>query len=383
MFAHLTTMFDRSNILIAGLVAAPVSLAVTAPRRFRPPARLLIRAMLIAVAFVTLFYHQDSLWFRYCTGIPGAAAIRAVGRIVLILLIPAALGLASLVEFLERRGRVVAAWIVALVCLAEQGVTTDTFDAAENRASIAALVRRIDRGRTAFYYHPCENQRNFRYQLDAMWASLASGLPTINGYSGHFPRDFVPLFYIDSDPDREVEDVLTEWERVRGLSSDRIQWIGADCPRKNSVRSAGAPADRSLLALVPRSSLKPARFPRLSNEKSSNHIIMTYNDTLASSSLRGSDTTGKVKLPSGATWGSIVSVALALGIGVLGVVMAHYPMIVSGFRRIQTDLGDTRLIHYLLEHGYRWVRGEPGTGISGVRPSSTRRRMRRPIRTCS
>ncbi len=238
-FAHLTTLFDRSNILIAGLVAAPVSLAVTAPRRFRPPAWLLIRAMLIAVAFVTLFYHQDSLWFRYFTGIPGAAAIRAVGRIVLILLIPAALGLALLVEFLERRGWVVAAWIVALVCLAEQGVTTDTFDAAENRASIAALARRIDRRRTAFYYHPCDNQPNFRYQLDAMWASLASGLPTINGYSGHFPRDFVPLFYIDSDPDREVEDVLAEWERVRGLSADRIQWIGADCPRKNSVRSAG------------------------------------------------------------------------------------------------------------------------------------------------
>ena len=44
----------------------------------------------------------------------------------------------------------------------------------------------------------------------------------------------------------------------------------------------------------------------------------------------------------------------------LGVVMAHYPMIFSGFRRIQTDLGDTRLIHYLLEHGYLWVRRVPG-----------------------
>ena len=50
---------------------------------------------------------------------------------------------------------------------------------------------------------------------------------------------------------------------------------------------------------------------------------------------------------------------LVLGIGVLGLVMAHHPMLCSGFRRIQTDLGDTRLNHYLLEHGYLWVRGVP------------------------
>ncbi len=39
--------------------------------------------------------------------------------------------------------------------------------------------------------------------------------------------------------------------------------------------------------------------------------------------------------------------------------MAHYPMIFSGFARIQTDLGDSRLIHYLLEHGYRWILRAP------------------------
>src|SRR5271157_4865662 len=50
---------------------------------------------------------------------------------------------------------------------------------------------------------------------------------------------------------------------------------------------------------------------------------------------------------------------LVLVIGVLGLVMAHHPMLFSGFRRIQTDLRDTRLIHYLLEHGYLWVCGIP------------------------
>ncbi len=54
------------------------------------------------------------------------------------------------------------------------------------------------------------------------------------------------------------------------------------------------------------------------------------------------------------------NVILVLSIGVLGLVMAHHPTLFSGFRRIQTDLGDTRFNHYLLEHGYLWMRGEPG-----------------------
>jgi hypothetical protein len=56
---------------------------------------------------------------------------------------------------------------------------------------------------------------------------------------------------------------------------------------------------------------------------------------------------------------SVSRMVLAVGFGVLGVMMAHHPMILSGFRRIQTDLGDTRLIHYLLEHGYLWAQRDP------------------------
>ncbi len=243
LFLFDVTFLDKSNVLIGGLVAAPISLAMAGPRRWRPPAWLLLRALLIALAVVTFYYHQESLWLRYFTGIPGANAMRAVGRIVLILLIPAALGLAFLAEFLERRGWAVAGWVVALVCLAEQGVTTATFDAEANRATIMNLARRIDRGRDVFYYHPCDRQPIVIYQLDAMWASLATRLPTINGYSGHFPRDWAPLFYVDSDRDREVADVLADWEREQGLSPDRVQWIGADCPSKESLRAAERSAE--------------------------------------------------------------------------------------------------------------------------------------------
>ena len=252
LFLVLITWLDRPAVLVGGLVAAPVSLVLSAPRRFRPPAWLLLRAVLIALPLLTLFYHRDSLWLGYSGMIPGAIGIRAVGRVVLILLIPMALGLASLVQDLERRRWAVAGGILALACLAEQGITTETFDAAANRATIAGLARRIDRGRVAFYYRPCDDQPFYVYHLDAMWASMASGVPTINGYSGYAPREWEGFFAADFDPEIEVEDVLRNWERTHGLSPDRVQWIGADCPRKKPARSVA----------VSRGSLVPERTRR-------------------------------------------------------------------------------------------------------------------------
>lgn len=39
---------------------------------------------------------------------------------------------------------------------------------------------------------------------------------------------------------------------------------------------------------------------------------------------------------------------------------AFRPTLVTRLARIQTDLGDTRLANYILEHGYRWLIGAPG-----------------------
>src|SRR5262249_15978801 len=160
----------------------------------------------IALPMPTLFFHRDSLWLDYSRMIPGAIAIRAVGRVVLIELIPMALGLTSLVQYLERKRWAVAGGILALVCLPEQGITTESFDAVATRATIAGLARRVDRGRVAFYYHPCDEQPFYRYHLDAMWASMAIGVPTINGYSGYAPHEWEGFFAADFDPEIDLTD---------------------------------------------------------------------------------------------------------------------------------------------------------------------------------
>jgi hypothetical protein len=58
-------------------------------------------------------------------------------------------------------------------------------------------------------------------------------------------------------------------------------------------------------------------------------------------------------------WRGWAAFVLAAGVGAVGVIMMHYPMIVSGLARVQVDIGDSRLINYFLEHNDRWFRGDP------------------------
>jgi hypothetical protein len=225
LFLFIIVYSDNIYVLIGVLVAAPLSLLLTASPRYCLPPWLLLRAMLIAVPCTLLFYGHDSLWLAYCGIIPGAVAIRAVGRVALIILVPAAVGFACLVDFLMQRRRTAMGWAIALVCLGEQGVTTKTFSAAENRALIERLRGQVDRGRVAFYYHPIDDLPFYRHHLDAMWASLASGVPTVNGYSGHTPRSWHRFFHADVNPHADVANALADWELSHGLLPRHVQWI--------------------------------------------------------------------------------------------------------------------------------------------------------------
>ncbi len=49
--------------------------------------------------------------------------------------------------------------------------------------------------------------------------------------------------------------------------------------------------------------------------------------------------------------------ALVAGLGVLGLWLAFYPMLRSGFAQMQQDPHDSRLINFVLENGYLWVTG--------------------------
>jgi hypothetical protein len=172
-------------------------------------------------------------WRLIYEAVPGAQAIRTVCRVGLLLLLPVGLGAALAVERLRRHG-VWAAAALAALCLVEQGETTSTYDKELNRADILAVAAKVERGCAAFLYSPVNPRRLYhKYHLDAMWAGVETGVPTMNGYSGHQPKDwpfFFPWLRARGDEDRLARGAR-EWLASKGVADQRVCWIKLTEPR--------------------------------------------------------------------------------------------------------------------------------------------------------
>lgn len=205
---------------------------VAAARRARVRARVepVLVALAFGVALSVVASDGGAVWGSIWRRVPGARAMLFVSRGGLLMLIPWGVGLGFTVDRLRARGRRAAALALGLVCLAEQGVSTSSFDKAENRRMIAALAARIDPAAPAFYYSPHDSPWPPAVpNLDAMWAGLTRGKPTLNGYSGGTPPGFATI----EDPNIAdpldvlcLIDGLKEWEAEYGRPAASIQWIG-------------------------------------------------------------------------------------------------------------------------------------------------------------
>ena len=201
LFASLTSYDQRPVVLIVGGLA-PLLLIVSGPARRALPPRRRITLLIVALLATLLYRGDDTAWSTVRAYVPGAAALHAVSRVGLMLLILWSIGLGLFIEALQAQGRSIVAFGVGLLCLLEQGVTTPSYDRDEHRTAVAALARRIDRRDTAFFYSPHHaRSTHFKYHIDAMWAGLETGVPTINGYSGNFPLLWRGL----TDPNVEEE----------------------------------------------------------------------------------------------------------------------------------------------------------------------------------
>ncbi len=163
---------------------------------------------------------------------PGAAAIRAVARIGILMLIPAGLGVAFFVDEMRPR-RVLLALVLAIGVL-EQAQTTPSWDKLAVRRDVASLAGSIRGECGAFLFTPLAGSgagrsgfENDKHQLDAMWAALLTGVPTINGFSGNTPpgRDFGQITVHDETDERRLARRLADWSRRWGLQAQRVCWV--------------------------------------------------------------------------------------------------------------------------------------------------------------
>lgn len=214
-----------------GLATTAVLVAVLVRERRRPWVRALGLTTLFIVLCATLYRGRMSPWQLVMAAVPGASALRAVARIALLLLIPAGFALATFVEqALAKAGwRRWLALGVAALCVLEQGQRVGSFDKAEQRADVAQLVAAIDPACPAFFSAPVHGYAyDEKTQLDAMWAQLQTGIPTVNGYSSNFPRGWELFAHTMTDEAAQrpaLEAKLSRWVLSRGLGRDQVCFV--------------------------------------------------------------------------------------------------------------------------------------------------------------
>lgn len=142
---------------------------------------------------------QYDLWKGIFYSVPGASAIRAVGRISLAGLIPLSLCVGSMVdEFYLAFERVknsrwcgfFGAALISIVMI-DTGITPNFgYSQRESQARIETVKNSLS-GRSCRVFHFGSQDTPWKVNIDAMWASILSSTPTVNGYSGHIPPGYI------------------------------------------------------------------------------------------------------------------------------------------------------------------------------------------------
>jgi hypothetical protein len=179
--------------------------------------------------------------------VPGAMAVRGVARIGMLLLVPASIGLALALDQLQQLRRTWIAISLGLASLMEQGQTTPSFEKNQNRADVSSVARNIASQCKMFFYSPVQGQMlPYKYQLDAMWAQMETGVPTINGYSGNGPPGWqLQDANIRGDSNaRMLEDGLTRWSSQNQIDRGKVCWVKPvvlDGPNASTFLSQSVP----------------------------------------------------------------------------------------------------------------------------------------------
>lgn len=154
------------------------------------------------VVVFSIFINGASLWFLVHQ-LPLVSVIRAVTRVDQTLLFVAAYGAAFYVNWLLSRlnpkfltqllvGTLIGVLLIAEAASGRIGVS----EKVEWRERVDNLVVSVPEGlpTDSVLFFAQTNPPWFAAEIDAMWASLLSGRPTLNGYSGIFPPGWSPEY---------------------------------------------------------------------------------------------------------------------------------------------------------------------------------------------
>lgn len=198
--AWFTAARTPEGSLGVGLVTTAIAIAGLWWARRERAAALIALTAAVLVVLATVWPPGWSAWRLVHEIVPGAAAIRAVARIGLLVLLALALGFATAVERLRARSAVAGILVIGLPIL-EQLQFVPSFDKQATIRVGVEIAARVGPGCGSFYYAAVAPDtlrplpyRPWKYHLDGMSAQLHGRVPTMNGYSGWMPPAWRPLY---------------------------------------------------------------------------------------------------------------------------------------------------------------------------------------------
>ena len=177
--------------------------------------------------FISTKWDGFAPWYFIYKLIPGADKIRAISRIILIILLPLAIITALFLTWLEERyskaGIVLSIILASGIILENSHRNTHTYNKQIHRNRINLLKTKIAKRKCSVFYYKklfYDPQKKIRespivVHLDAMWASFEMQIPTINGYSGKEPANWNM-----SDPATVDREKIQKWLVRNGIKID-------------------------------------------------------------------------------------------------------------------------------------------------------------------
>lgn len=208
-----------------GLVTTGVAAVGLWRERHRSAVRLLLVVTVVTVLLAVRYTGGVTPWRLVFEVVPGAGAIRAVSRLGVWLLLPAGVGVALFLQRQLAAGRTALAVGLGALCVLEQGVSGEGFDWFESREDIRSIAARVGPQCESFFYTPTSGEfPDWKYQVDALWAAVEAGVPTVNGYSGNAPPGWTlhDNRRFDAAEAARLDSALETWTRSRGVPLERV-----------------------------------------------------------------------------------------------------------------------------------------------------------------
>ncbi len=197
--------------------------------RNRTGLEIYVAAALIII--FTLFVNGTSLWF-YLHNAPLFSAIRAVSRVDQTLLFAVGYGAALFISWVGskqfKKFFFITPLLLVLTLLALAEASTGTISTSEKtvwRDRISNLEKQVPQNlpddSVLFFAQTDPSDLWFAHELDSMWVALKYGKPTINGYSGQAPPNWLFTYGTDCQVISNFNSFYQRWMSSNTYPSEK------------------------------------------------------------------------------------------------------------------------------------------------------------------